>query len=136
MRGRQKRGDFGRRVFSVSAPATGLADIDELDDRGFSVGLNRQIAKECLLLGASHHHVVIALNRLEVSADIATAQRSVQRERFRQALTQRLRVQGLGLVAVANQCGHSGGARYLKRVGQGRTVPRLWGLHLQKDSKT
>ena len=71
------------------------------------MGLHRQIAKQSLLLGASHHHVVIALNRLEVGPDIAAAQRSVQRERFRQALTQRLRIEGLGLVAVANQCGHA-----------------------------
>jgi hypothetical protein len=31
----------------------------------------------------------------------------MKRQRFRQALTQRLRVEGLGLVAVANQCGHA-----------------------------
>jgi hypothetical protein len=43
-------------------------------------------------LGASHHHIVIALNCLEVRADIATAQGGMQREWFRQALTQRLRV--------------------------------------------
>ena len=107
MRRGKEGSDFGRRVFGVSTPTTGLANIHELDDRSFSVGLNRQIAKEPLLLGASHHHIVIALNRLQVSADIAPTQRSMKRQRFRQALTQRLRVEGLGLVAVANQCGHA-----------------------------
>ena len=106
MRGGEKRGDFGRCVFGVLAPATGLADIDALDDRGFSGGLQSQIAKESLLLGACHHHIVMALNRLEISADVATAQRRMERERFRQALTQRLRIERLGLVAVANQGGH------------------------------
>ena len=74
------------------APTTGLTDIDELDDGSFSVCLQCQITEQSLLLGASHHHIVIALNRLEVSADITTAQRSVERQRFRQALTQRLRI--------------------------------------------
>lgn len=107
------------------APTASLSDIDELDDRSFSLGLYRQITKQPLLLGTSHHHIVIALNRLEVSADITPAQRSVERESFRQALAQRFRVEWLGLVAVANQGGHAWRIGNLKWEEQGRTVPRL-----------
>jgi len=105
---------FGRRVFRILAPSTGLADIDELDDRSLSGGLNCQIAKEFLLLGASDHYIVVALDRLQIGADIAATQRRVKRQWFRQALAQRLRIERLGLVAIANQGGHALGARYLK----------------------
>ena len=111
MRGGEKRSDFGRRVFGVLAPATGLADIDELDGGSLGLRLLCQIAKEFLFLGTCHHDIVMALNRLEIGTDITSAQRRMQWERLRQALTQRLRVEGLGLVAIANQCGHDWSCR-------------------------
>jgi hypothetical protein len=73
--------------------------------------LHSQVTKQALLLGAGHHDIVCALYGLYKSARLTAAQRGVQRERLRQALAQRLRVQGLGLVAVANQRGHAWWAR-------------------------
>ena len=66
-----------------------------------------KLTKQALLLGASHHHIIDTLNGLNESASLAAAQRGMQREWLRQALTQCLRIEGLGLVAVANQRGHA-----------------------------
>ena len=76
----------------VAAPSTRLADVDELDDRGFGLRLNGQLAKQALFLGASHHHIVGTLHGFDEGARFTTAQRGVQREVLRQALTQGLRV--------------------------------------------
>ncbi len=111
MRNRQKRSDFGRGVFGITAPSTGFANVDELNDRGLGLRLYGQVAKQALFLGAGHHHIVCALHGLQKCARLAATQRGVQRERLRQALAQCLGVQGLGLVAVANQRGHASCAR-------------------------
>ena len=107
MGGGQQRSNFGRCVFSVTTPATRFTNIDELDDRSFRLGLHGQVTKQPLFLGAGDHHIIGPLNRLNKSASFTAAQRVVQRERLRQALTEGFRVQRLGLVAVANQRGHA-----------------------------
>ncbi len=110
MRRSEQGGDFGRGVFGVLAPATRFTDVDELDDRRFGLGLHRKFAKQPLLLCASDHHIVLRIGVLHCAnefASFASAQRGVQLQRFIQALAQRLRVERLGLVAVANQRGHA-----------------------------
>ena len=92
MGSRQQRGDFWGSVFGVSTPAPCFADVDEFDDRSFGLGFNRKFTKQTLLLCTGHHHIVRALHGLHKGTRFTTAQRGVQRQVFRQALAQCLRV--------------------------------------------
>lgn len=107
----QQRSHLGRCLAGIAAPATGFADVDEFNDRGLGLRLHRQLTKQALLLGAGDHHIVCALHGCDKGARFTATQSGVPCEVFRQALTQGLRVERLGLVAVANQRGHAGWAQ-------------------------
>ena len=106
MRRRQQGRNFRAGLGGITAPATGLADVHEMNWRDRALGLLRQLGKQPFFLGAGHDHVVARLDRLEKSARLAAAQGGMQGQGFIQCCAQALGVQRHGLVAIAYQCGH------------------------------
>ena len=108
--GGQQRGNFGRGGLRLTRPAAGFADIDKPDgahvQRHGPFGLGRQLAEQAALLRAGHHQLIGVARRFLECACLAAAQGAVQGQRFIKRLTQCHRVEGHGLVAVADQGGH------------------------------
>ena len=108
-RGCQQRSDLGAGLGGIAAPAPGFADVHKPDGRHRPFGLLAQVAKQALLLGAGHHHVLPGLDGLLERPCVTPAQGGVKGQVFMQCLAQRLGVEGHRLVAVANERrGHCG----------------------------
>ena len=128
--GGQQRGDLGAGLGGIAAPATGFADVHKPDGRHRAFGLLAQIAKQALLLGASHHHIVTRLDGLLKGPRLAAAQGGVECQVFMQRRAQRLRVEGHRLVAVADErrghvlCGWLAGPPH--PYGGGRPSQARW----------
>jgi len=108
---RQQRRHLGHGLRTIGTPAGGFAEVDETDRCHSPFGLLGQFGKQALLLGAGHHHGVLALDRPLKSAGLAAAQGGVFFQILTEGATQRLGLQGQGLVAIANQGGHVVGAQ-------------------------